>query len=150
MDRRNISQPPPPGWGANPSLDAWCIRVAHQVQGVSFDAHGAHYSQCPSYLVDSVVRTAFSNRCTGLHYVNTQRLAYIQPRVRTKFDDRSFSNNGHRIWNTVPANANLHAMYVCMYVGLQMFECDKSETQTDFRQLTVYNHCSSIVIADSN
>jgi len=39
------------------------------------------------------------NSCTGLCSSSTQR--HIQPRIRCKSCDRSFSSNGPRIWNTV-------------------------------------------------
>jgi len=47
--------------------------------------HMVHTGQCPSYPANTVVLTAISNSCTGLHLGSTQR--YTQSRVHTKIDN---------------------------------------------------------------
>jgi len=62
--------------------------------------HSVHTSRAPQYLSDCVQSVARSSRRPGFRSSDTA--AYVKPRCRTKFGERSFCYAGPAAWNSLP------------------------------------------------
>ena len=64
--------------------------------------HLVHIGLAPSYLRECVTASVDVTSRPRLRSTSSQR--YEQPRIRLKFDERSFSCAGPRAWNSLPSS----------------------------------------------